>query len=209
VVITAAYTGMRWGELAGLAKANTHLGDGLISIHPEVGALHEVGGHLYPGPPKSAASIRDIHPPPFLVDLLQDVDSHDHDLVFCGAWLRRSAMTRTINRSGLSRPERDDVEERSNPHLAVARAWPEDGAGPGGSRRELTPRDDARLDALQRTDRFGVMILCSHFAPHVRSNNEKSPLPLSWQREPTCGNFGGRYWDRTSDLSGVNGALSR
>jgi len=29
LVITAAYTGMRWGELAGLAKANTHLGDGL------------------------------------------------------------------------------------------------------------------------------------------------------------------------------------
>jgi integrase len=43
LVITAAYTGMRWGELAGLAKANTHLGDGHISIHPEVGALHEVG----------------------------------------------------------------------------------------------------------------------------------------------------------------------
>jgi integrase len=32
LVITAAYTGMRWGELAGLAKANTHLGDGHISI---------------------------------------------------------------------------------------------------------------------------------------------------------------------------------
>jgi integrase len=38
LVITAAYTGMRWGELAGLAKANTHLGDGLISIHPQVGS---------------------------------------------------------------------------------------------------------------------------------------------------------------------------
>jgi transposase-like protein len=25
----------------------------------------------------------------------------------------------------------------------------------------------------------------------------------------TCVNVGGRYWDRTSDLSGVNGALSR
>ncbi len=25
----------------------------------------------------------------------------------------------------------------------------------------------------------------------------------------TCANDGGRYWDRTSDLSGVNGALSR
>jgi integrase len=34
LAITAAYTGMRWGELAGLAKTNTHLGDGLISAHP-------------------------------------------------------------------------------------------------------------------------------------------------------------------------------
>jgi hypothetical protein len=25
----------------------------------------------------------------------------------------------------------------------------------------------------------------------------------------SCTNAGGRYWDRTSDLSGVNGALSR
>jgi integrase len=39
LVITTAYTGMRWGELAGLA--NTHLGDGLISIHPQIGARHE------------------------------------------------------------------------------------------------------------------------------------------------------------------------
>jgi len=100
LVITAAYTGMRWGELAGLGKANTHLGDGFISIHSQVGALHEVGGHLYLGPPKSAASVRDIHLPRFLVGLLQEViDSHDHELVFCGAhgaWLRRSAMTRRV-----------------------------------------------------------------------------------------------------------------
>jgi integrase len=100
LVITAAYTGMRWGELAGLAKTNTHLSDGLISVHPQVGALHEVSGRLYLGPPKSAAAVRDIHLPPFLIDLLQEIiDSHDHDTVFCGArgaWLRRSAMARRV-----------------------------------------------------------------------------------------------------------------
>src|SRR3954452_6195625 len=53
LVTTAAYTGMRWGELAGLARANTHLDDGLIVVHPEVGALHEVRGQLYLGPPKT------------------------------------------------------------------------------------------------------------------------------------------------------------
>jgi integrase len=35
LVVTAAYTGMRWGELAGLARANTRLGDGLIRIDPK------------------------------------------------------------------------------------------------------------------------------------------------------------------------------
>jgi integrase len=100
LVITAAYTGMRWGELSGLAKTNTHLSDGLISVHPQVGALHEVGGRLYLGPPKSAAAVRDTHLPAFLIDLLPEVsDSHDHDMVFRGArgaWLRRSAMARRV-----------------------------------------------------------------------------------------------------------------
>ncbi|MFC7482936.1 tyrosine recombinase XerC [Luedemannella flava] len=60
LVITAAYTGMRWGELAGLARTNTHLGTGLIRVHPDVGALHEVAGNLYLGPPKTTTSARDI-----------------------------------------------------------------------------------------------------------------------------------------------------
>ena len=35
LVVTAAYTGMRWSGFAGLAKNNnTHLGDGLIRVHP-------------------------------------------------------------------------------------------------------------------------------------------------------------------------------
>lgn len=35
---------------------------------------------------------------------------------------------------------------------------------------------------------------------------DQGPLPVSGSGPLTCG---GRYWDRTSDLSGVNGALSR
>ncbi|XVV10848.1 tyrosine-type recombinase/integrase [Actinoplanes sp. CA-131856] len=103
---TAAYTGMRWGELAGLAKPNTHLGDGLISVHRQVGALHEVRGQLYLGPPKSAAAVRDIHLPPFLIALLQElIDSHDHDMVFCGprgAFMRRSNMSRRVWRPAVN-----------------------------------------------------------------------------------------------------------
>ncbi|MBF9129142.1 tyrosine-type recombinase/integrase, partial [Plantactinospora sp. S1510] len=100
LVITAAYTGMRWGELAGLARTNTHLGHGLIRIDPDIGALHEVQGRLYLGPPKTAGSARDVHLPPFLITLLHEVlNSHDHDQAFCGArgaLLRRSSMSRRV-----------------------------------------------------------------------------------------------------------------
>ena len=100
LVITAAYTGMRWGELTGLARTNTHLDDGLLRVDPDVGALHEVGGHLYLGPPKTTDSARDVHLPAFLISLIQEVlDSHDHDTVFCGprgAFHRRSSMSRRV-----------------------------------------------------------------------------------------------------------------
>jgi integrase len=106
LVITAAYTGMRWGELAGLSRTNLHLGDGIIHVHPTTGALHEVRGKLYLGPPKTTASVRNIHLPPFLVSLLQQViDSHDHETVFSGpsgAWQRRSNMSRRIWRPAVN-----------------------------------------------------------------------------------------------------------
>ncbi|WP_350310733.1 tyrosine-type recombinase/integrase [Amycolatopsis sp. RTGN1] len=43
MVITAAWTGCRWGELAGLHRDNVDLGRGVIVIDPLVGALHESG----------------------------------------------------------------------------------------------------------------------------------------------------------------------
>jgi integrase len=98
LVITAAYTGMRWGELTGLARANTLLDDGLLRIDPDVGALHEVGGRLALGPPKTPDSARDIYLPPFLILMLRQLlDSHDHEQVFTGAhggYLRRSNFNR-------------------------------------------------------------------------------------------------------------------
>jgi integrase len=100
LIITAAYTGMRWGELAGLARTHTHLDDGLLRVDPDVGALHEVGGTLYLGPPKTRDSARDILIPPFLIDLLRtQLDSHDEDQIFTGergGLLRRSTFSRRM-----------------------------------------------------------------------------------------------------------------
>jgi integrase len=68
LVITAAYTGMRFGELAGLTRANLHLDRALIHVAADTGALHEVSGDRWLGPPKTKAAVRDVRLPPFLVD---------------------------------------------------------------------------------------------------------------------------------------------
>jgi integrase len=70
LIVTAAYTGMRWGELAGLQWHNVDLDKATITIDPDKGALHEVHGHLELGPPKTMASVRTVHLPPFLVTAL-------------------------------------------------------------------------------------------------------------------------------------------
>ncbi|WP_219419910.1 tyrosine-type recombinase/integrase [Pseudonocardia nigra] len=71
MTITAAYTGLRWGELAGLQWTRAHLDNRpRIDVDPKFGALHEISGRLELGPPKSPASIRVVHLPPFLAELL-------------------------------------------------------------------------------------------------------------------------------------------
>lgn len=72
LVITAAWTGCRWGELAGLHRDNVDLRRGVIVIDPLVGALHESGSMRWLGPPKTRASARTIALPPFLVALLRE-----------------------------------------------------------------------------------------------------------------------------------------
>ncbi|MCX2951361.1 hypothetical protein ORI60_23765, partial [Lentzea sp. NEAU-D7] len=57
------YTGLRWGELTGLQWIRTHLDSNpRITVDPEFGALHEIGGRKPTlGPPKTPSSARDVH----------------------------------------------------------------------------------------------------------------------------------------------------
>lgn len=72
MTITDAYTGLRWGELAGLQWNRTYLDNNpRIEIDPKFGALHEMRGRLELGPPKTPASVRAVHLPPFLVEELR------------------------------------------------------------------------------------------------------------------------------------------
>lgn len=102
LITTAAYTGARWGELAGLQRTNTHLDDGCLFIDPDIGALHEVNGHFELGPPKTPESARTITLPPFLIDLLRaHLASHDQPHVFVTTenhHLRRSNFGRRAMR---------------------------------------------------------------------------------------------------------------
>ena len=102
LIITAAWTGARWGELAGLQRHNLHLADGTVVIDPDIGALHEVNGRFELGPPKTAWSARTITLPPFLVPLLQaHLANHDHAHVFVTTGrelLRRSNFGRRAMR---------------------------------------------------------------------------------------------------------------
>ncbi|MCT2585592.1 hypothetical protein JT362_20955 [Actinophytocola sp. S1-96] len=57
LVLTAAYTGMRWGELVGLQWSRVDLDTGKIHISRVDGALHEINGHHTLGRPKTPASV--------------------------------------------------------------------------------------------------------------------------------------------------------
>jgi integrase len=73
LVITAAWTGCRWGEITGLQRDHVDLRRGVITIDPDYGALHESAVHgLWRGPPKTPASARAITLPPLLIELLRE-----------------------------------------------------------------------------------------------------------------------------------------
>lgn len=67
MVLSAAATGMRFGELAAMHPTAVNLPAGKAWIHPDVGQLHEVAGHRWLGPPKPPLGARVIHLPPYLV----------------------------------------------------------------------------------------------------------------------------------------------
>ncbi|HWE89785.1 MAG TPA: hypothetical protein VG317_10025 [Pseudonocardiaceae bacterium] len=84
LLLTAAWTGARWGELTGVQRPNLHLDDGLFIVDPRIGALHESSrAGVWLGPPKTATSARTVGLPPFLADLLRvHLAGHDNPIVF-------------------------------------------------------------------------------------------------------------------------------
>lgn len=94
MIRTAAYTGLRFSELAALHWHNLDLHHGTLTIDPDTGALHDIAGHLTLGPPKTPASARTLHLPPGLTTALREHSTqHHHEHVFTsehGDLLRRT-----------------------------------------------------------------------------------------------------------------------
>ncbi|MQA61799.1 MAG: tyrosine-type recombinase/integrase [Actinophytocola sp.] len=115
LIVTAGWTGARWGELAGLHRDRVDVRRRRIRIDRDTGCLHEGAHALWLGPPKTQASAREILLPPFLVRLLRDyLATTDGEMVFTspqGHWLRRSCFDRRV-----FRPAAD-----GNAHLGNAR----------------------------------------------------------------------------------------
>jgi integrase len=114
LVITTAWTGCRWGEIAGLQRDHVDLDRGVITIDPDIGALHESAHQLWLGPPKTPASARTITLPPFLVALLRDHLTHSSSsFVFTtrhGHPLWRSTFDRRVFRPAVDGNHRKDTQ---------------------------------------------------------------------------------------------------
>jgi integrase len=99
LVLTALGTGLRWGELAGLRRANVHL----LRRPPYlevVESLHEAGGKLWWGPPKTSSSRRRVPLAPTVAQALAahlPANGDPADLVFTTPqgrpWRRRNWAT--------------------------------------------------------------------------------------------------------------------
>ncbi len=68
LVCTAAYSGLRWGELAGLRRVDVDLDAGTVSVTRKLG---EVNGRLAYGAPKTAAGRRTVGVPTFVIRTLE------------------------------------------------------------------------------------------------------------------------------------------
>lgn len=139
LVLTAAFVGLRWGELIGLRRGDIDLEARVVHVERQ---LVEVEGRLIEGPPKTAAGVRTVAVPPAVVPELRahlgnHVGAGPAALVFVGlkgAPLRRSNFNVIWNRARV-KVGRPDLHLHDLRHYANTLA-----ASAGASTRELMAR---------------------------------------------------------------------
>jgi integrase len=95
LVLAAAMTGLRWGELITLRRRDFDLSTGTVAVHRRIAQLRQ--GEMQVGPTKSAAGVRTVALPAVLVPELQShiskfAEERIDGLVFTGS--RKSALRR-------------------------------------------------------------------------------------------------------------------
>ncbi|MGI8815062.1 MAG: tyrosine-type recombinase/integrase [Pseudonocardia sp.] len=101
LVLAAAFTGLRWGELIALRRCDVDLPNRVVHVRRRLAQLSR--GGMQEGAPKSAAGVRNVALPVFLVDELrvhvqEYADLGPEGLVFVGekgGMLRRSNFGRS------------------------------------------------------------------------------------------------------------------
>jgi integrase len=101
LVLFAAFTRPRWGELVAVRRCDLDLDAGTIRISRKFAELRD--GRRVAGPPKSAAGVRVVALPAMLVDAMKrqlaEFPAEDERLVFrgpLGARLRRNNFHRSV-----------------------------------------------------------------------------------------------------------------
>jgi integrase len=130
-VLVAGYSGLRAGELFGLARGHVDLFRGTVDV---VQALTEVNGRTAVGPPKTRASRRRVPLPRVIVDELEHHlgDAAERELVWpapAGGAMRPSSFRRTLWRPAVDRAGLAPLRLHDLRHSAVA-FWITAGATP-------------------------------------------------------------------------------
>jgi integrase len=123
LILTAAYTGARFGELAAVKVGR----DGLDLLRRRLtvrATLTEVRGYVEVGPPKTQAANRAISLPAFLVDVLaHDLEDRHDEYVFSspdGGPLRRNNFRRRVWLPALKAADLEGVRFHDLRHSMVA-----------------------------------------------------------------------------------------
>ena len=126
VIYTAAYAGLRWGELAGLRVERVNVLRRSIAV---VEQLNELSGKFAWGPPKTAAGRRAVSIPAVLAQMLEVQLARPEvlrsGLVFptpLGEPMRRSNFARRVWAPALQRAGLDGLRFHDLRHTAVALA---------------------------------------------------------------------------------------
>lgn len=106
LVLFAAFTGLRWGEIVALRMVDLDLGQGTVRVARKFAELQD--GRRLAGPPKSDAGVRTVALPAVLVHVVREhlveFPALGEDLVFrgpLGAPLRRNNFHRSVDWSNL------------------------------------------------------------------------------------------------------------